>query len=175
MSDSNPSRPWRKAVGPAYVLLAIASAGFALIGPLPLLLGLTLAVGGASLASLLRVALPRPFRSLALLPALVGLGVIAAYSPLGTLPELLAGLAGLALLLWCSEDPDRYAGAVGRGLAALLVPGAAFGIAWTSSLLLPSGLGSVGLAAALLVMSATAVILLLRAPGVFDRDPAVTS
>jgi hypothetical protein len=44
-----------------------------------------------------------------------------------------------------------------------------------SSLLLPTGLGSVGIAAALLGGSATAIILLLRVPQVFDRDPAATS
>jgi len=175
VSETNRSLPWRNVIGPAYGLLATASATLALVSSLPLFLGLSLTIGAATLASLLRVALPRSVRGLALLPALVGLGAVAVYCPLGTFPELLGGLAGLALLLWCAEDPDRYPGSLGRGLAALFVPGAAFGIAWTSSLLLPAGLGTVGIAAALLAASATAAVLLLRAPGAFDRDPAVTS
>jgi hypothetical protein len=163
------------AFGPAYALLALTSVLLAALGPLPFILGGSAAIAGASLASLVRASVPQPLRYLALLPALVSLGILAAYSPVGVLPELVAGLAGLSLLLWCAEEPDRRPGAVVRGVAGLFVPAAAFGIAWLSSLLLPSGLGTVGIAAALLAASAAAILLLLRAPGTFDRDPAATS
>jgi hypothetical protein len=165
----------RRGFGPGYVLLALASVVLAVVGPLPLAVGVGLAIGGATLSSLVRAWAPRRGRYLGLLPALFSLGVLAAYSPLWTVSELLAGVAGLALLLWCAEEPDRRPGALARGLTGVFVPAAALGIAWTSSLLLPSGLGTVGIAAALLGGSATAIILLLRVPRVFDRDPAATS
>ena len=175
MSDDELRRSLRSGFGPGYGVLAIASIALAVVGPLPLFVGGGLALLGATLASLVRARVPRPWRYLGLLPALGSLGTLAAFCPLGTLPELLAGVAGLALLLWCAEDPDRRPGAMGRGTAALFVPAAAFAIAWMSSLLLPSGLGSVGIAATLLAGSVTAVLVLLRAPRVFDRDPAATS
>jgi hypothetical protein len=171
--------PFRAALatgfGPAYALLALTAVVLAAVGPLPFVLGGVLAVGGATLASLVRALVPRPYRFLGLVPAVVALGVLAAYSPVGVAPELLAGLAGVALLLWCAEEPDRRPGALPRGISGLFVPAAAFGIAWLSSLLLPSGLGTVGIAAALLGASAAAIVWLLRAPGMFDRDPAATS
>jgi hypothetical protein len=165
----------RNGFGVGYLVLALTAIALASIDPLPVAVGGGLALAGATLASLVRALAPRPWRPTALLPAVVALGVLAAYSPLGIVPELLAGLAGLGLLFWCAEDPDRRPGAMGRAVSGLFVPAAAFGIAWMSSLLLPTGLGSVGIAAALLGGSATAIILLLRVPQVFDRDPAATS
>ncbi len=99
-----------RAFGPAYGVLVIAAIGLSLLTPLPLVVGVTLAVAGATLASLLRVLLPRRLRFLGLFPALVALGVFVADSPVGTIPELAGGVGGLALLLWCAEDPDRYPG-----------------------------------------------------------------
>jgi hypothetical protein len=168
-------RALRNGFGLGYGLLAISSIALAAVGPWPLILGGGLALAGATSASLVRASVPRTWRYLGLLPALASLGILAAYSPLGFLPELLGGMAGLALLLWCAEEPDRRPGAMARGVTGLFVPAAAFGIAWMSSLLLPSGLGTIGIAATLLAASATAIVLLLRAPQVFDRDPAATS
>ncbi len=161
--------------GPGYAILAVASAGLSLLTPLPLLAGIVLAVSGATLATLLRALLPRGFRFLGLFPPLVVLGIFVADSPPGTIPELVAGIAALALLLWCAEEPDRSPGAVGRGLSGLAVPAAVLGIALASSLLLPSGVGSLGIAAALLAVSVAAVALLLGAPRTFERDPSATS
>ncbi|MGA8276348.1 MAG: hypothetical protein WB789_04310 [Thermoplasmata archaeon] len=164
-----------RAFGPAYGVLVIAAIGLSLLTPLPLVVGVTLAVAGATLASLLRVLLPRRLRFLGLFPALVALGVFVADSPVGTIPELAGGVGGLALLLWCAEDPDRYPGGLVRGLAGLAVPAAVVGIALAGSLLLPSGVGSLGIAAGLLAVTVVAVALLLGAPRAFDRDPSATS
>jgi hypothetical protein len=56
-----------------------------------------------------------------------------------------------------------------------VVPATVLALAWVSSLLLPSGVGSLGIAAALLVACVVGVGLLLGAPRVFDRDPSATS
>jgi len=165
----------RRAFGPAYGLLVAASIGLSVFSAVPPIVGVPLAVGSATLASLLRGLVPRHYRFFGLLPPIVALGILASYCPLGTIPELAAGLAGLALLLWCSEDPDRDPGALGRGLAGVVVPATVLALAWVSSLLLPSGVGSLGIAAALLVACVVGVGLLLGAPRVFDRDPSATS
>ncbi|MCI4372901.1 MAG: hypothetical protein L3K02_04590, partial [Thermoplasmata archaeon] len=133
--------------GPAYGILAAASVGLALLTPLPPFVGVGLALGGATIASVLRALLPRGLRYLGLLPALAVLGIFVTDCPPGTIPELIAGVGGLAVLLWCSEDADRYAGSLGRGVAGHAVPRAVQGIAHPSYHLLPSGLGSHGLAA----------------------------
>jgi hypothetical protein len=161
--------------GPGYGILVVASVGLSLLTPLPLLVGVVLAVAAATLASVLRAAMPRGLRFLGLLPALVALGIFVTESPVGTIPELAAGIGGLALLLWSAEDPDRSPGALGRGLSGLAVPAAVFGIAMASSLLLPDGVGSLGIAAGLLAVSVAAVALLLGAPWAFDRDRSATS
>jgi hypothetical protein len=165
----------RRAFGPGYFVLLAAGLGLAFLGALPWVAGGLLAGGGATLASGWRAGAPRPWRFAGLVPALGALGILSAYSSVSAISGLAAGLAGLALLLWCAEEPDRAAGALSRGAAMLAVPAAGFGIAWTSSFLLPQGLGTVGVAAALLAASATAVVLLLRTPGTFDRDAAATS
>jgi hypothetical protein len=164
-----------RSFGPAFGVLVIASVGLSLLTPLPLAAGLVLAILGPTLGNLLRTTLSRTYRFLGLLPPIAALGILVTYSRPGTVPELVAGIAGLAVLLWCSEEPDRSPGAVGRGVAALAVPAAVLGIALASSLLLPSGEGSLGIAAALLAVSVVAVALLLGAPRTFERDPSATS
>jgi hypothetical protein len=161
--------------GPGFALLTVASVGLALLTSLPIPLGVGLAIAGPVVGSLLRGGAPRHLRSVGLLAPLVTLGILVVYLPIETFTELAAGLASLALLLWCAEDPERSSGAIGRGLAALAVPAAVFGIALASSLLLPPGAGSLGIAAGLLAGILAAVAVLLAAPRAFDRDPTATS
>jgi hypothetical protein len=164
-----------RAFGPGYFVLVAASVALSLLTPLPLVAGISLAVGAATVGAVARALLPRRFRYLGLLPPLVALGIFVTDSQLGTIPELAAGLGGLAVLLWCADEPGRAPGGLGRSLAGLGVPAAVLGIALASSLLLPSGVGSLGIAAGLLAGSVAAVALLLGAPRVFDRDPSLTS
>ena len=165
----------RRAFGPAYGLLLAATVGVGLLTPLPLLVSVIGGVAGATFASLVRAVVPRRLGFLGLVPALIPLGAFVTESRLGTIPELVAGIAALALLLWCSEEPDRAPGSLARGLTGLAVPAAVFGLALASSLLLPAGLGSLGVAAGLLTVSLAAVALLLGAPRIFDQDPSATS
>jgi hypothetical protein len=175
MSAQSAFRWIRRAFGPAYLALAAAGLALTLLGSLNWVAGALIAVGGASLASGVRAASPRSLQFLGLVPALIALGILASYASLSPVTGLAGGLAGLALLLWCAEEPDRLPGGLARGAGMLAVPAAGFGIAWTSSFLLPAGLGTVGIAAALLASSAAAIVLLLQSPRTFDRDPAATS
>jgi hypothetical protein len=161
--------------GPGYVVLLVAALGWSLLTPWPLWVGVSLAAAGATLASLVRGVVPRELRYLGLLFPIVAFGVFAAESPVGTIPALAGGIGGLAVLVWCAEDPDRYPGALARGIAGVAVPAAVLGIALTSSLLLPPGVGSLGIAAGLLAGSVAAVTLLLGAPRLFDQERSATS
>ncbi|HXY47088.1 MAG TPA: hypothetical protein VEK13_04240 [Thermoplasmata archaeon] len=109
-------------------------------------------------------------RSLAPIPVLVALGATAVASPLGLLPELLAGASGLAVLVWLADDPGRPVGGVARARLTVGIPALALGIAWSSALLLPSSSAPIGVAAGLLVFVLVAVAFLIGWPSTFDRE-----
>jgi hypothetical protein len=163
------------AFGPGFVVLLAASIALALLASIPWVEGVALAAAGAVLAGVVRAAAPRRFRFLGLVPALLVLGGLVAESPVGVLPELVGGLVGLALLLWCAGTPERLPGAFARGLGGVSVPAAVLAIALASSLLLPAGLGSLGIAGALLVAAVAGVALLVSAPHRFDApEPPIS-
>ncbi len=164
----------RPGIAPA-LLLALAAALLAYLGTLPVLLGVGLALVLSGSGGALRALSHRRARAMAPLPALAALVLGAVASPLGLLPELVAGVAGVAFLAWLADDPTRPAGGVGRARTTLLVPSLSLGIAWASALLLPSGSASIGVAAGLLVAALVALALLVARPGVIDREPAATS
>jgi len=109
-------------------------------------------------------------RSLAPIPVLVALGATAVASPLGLLPELLAGASGLAVLVWLADDPGRPVGGVARARLTVGIPALALGIAWSSALLLPSSSAPIGVAAGLLVFVLVTVAFLIGWPSTFDRE-----
>jgi hypothetical protein len=175
MTSGYDRRTLARMFGPGFVALAVSSALLGLLTSLPIPVGVGLGVIGAVLSSFVRAKASRDLRFLGIVPALLVLGVFVVELPVETITELAAGVSALLLLLWCADDPDAYPGALGRGATSLAVPAAVFGIALTSSLLLPSGLGSLGIAAALLAGSVAAVAVLLGAPRTFDRDASATS
>jgi hypothetical protein len=119
---------------------------------------------------------PRPrAQRVAAVPVLVALATGAVASPLGIVPELVAGGSALAFLLWLADDPARPAGGTVRGRVTILIPAFALGIAWASALLLPSHSASLGVAAGLLVFVIAALAYLVGRPGLFDREAAATS
>ncbi len=166
---------WRRSFGPAYGLLLVSFLVFGSLASWPFVLSAVLAVAGATLASLVRGLLPASSGFLGLLPALGVLAILAVETPVGVVPAVVAGATGLALLFWCAEEPGRAPGALRRGLGALAIPALGFALALLSADLLPSGLGTVGVAVALLLFSLAAVVLLLASPRSFDRDPSASS
>jgi hypothetical protein len=156
-------------------LLLLAGGLLGYLTSLPGLIGLVVVGVGVGLGIGLRlVPVPR-VRPWAPVPALGALAVGAVTSPLGVVPELVAGGSALAFLLWLADDPERPAGGVSRGRGTLLLPAAALGIAWASALLLPSRSASLGVAAGLLVFVIAALAYLVGRPGLFDREVAATS
>lgn len=156
--------------GGSFALLLVVAGLFGYLSSLPALLGVVVAVAGVALAEAAQ-RLPRSeLRSLSPLPAVGGLVAVAVASPLGLVPELVAGASGVALLVWLADDPARPAGGVRRARNSLAIPTAAVGIAWASALFLPSSSASLGVAVGLIVFVLAAVAYLLGQPALFDRE-----
>jgi hypothetical protein len=155
----------------SWALLAVVAGLFGYVTGLPNASGLIVAVAGVLIGGFLRRSpTPPPIRALAPVPAVLGLTAVAAVSPLGLLPELLAGASGIAILAWLADDPGRPAGGLGRAQLTVGIPAVALGIAWTSALLLPSNSASLGVAVGLLVFVVAAIAFLIGQPTTFDRE-----
>lgn len=157
------------------VLLAVAGGFLGYLTVLHGFLALGVVWAGVALGIGLRL-VPQPrVRPWAPVPVLAALVTGAVSSPLGVVPELVAGGSALAFLVWLVDDPTRPAGGIVRGRVTVLLPAAALGIAWASALLLPSRSASLGVAAGLLVFVIAALAFLIGSPELFDRDTAATS
>jgi hypothetical protein len=173
--DERPPLSVRRVLGAPWLLLATVLVGFALLGSLAITASVAVAVVAVALGAAARLARPMWVHALAPVPPLAGLAVLAIVAVPTGVTALYGGLAVLAFLLWVADDPDRLPGGASRGLARLLVPALGLGIAWASAFLLPGGVAPLGAGVALLVIVVVAAALLLRSPGVFDRDAAATS
>ncbi len=156
-----PDRSWAP-----WLLLAGTLAVFGLLVGWPLLLGTVVGVAGAAGSAVWRRRWPWSGRSLAAVPALTGLGVLALGAAPGAAADLFAGLASLALLLWLSADPTRPRAGGRRAAPAIIVCAAAFAVAFVVGLGFPLIGSAVGVAGGLLAF----VILLLAV--LFDRQVA---
>jgi hypothetical protein len=160
---------------PGLGLSAVSLLWLALGSGLPTFGGLALAFVALALGVGLRF-VPQPVgRDLAWVPIVAALGVLSITTPLTVLAELVAGLGGIAVLLWMIDDPDRLPGGVQRGLSTIALPALAVGVAWSSALLLPPGAAPLGVAAALLAFAVAIVAFFLGRPELFDREEAATS
>lgn len=160
---------------PGLALTAVATIVLGFAGRLPDDLGLVLAATSIAVAAGMRLALSPLVRELSVVPPIAGLAVVTIAAPITFLAELVAGLGGVALLVWMTDDPDRPPGGLARGLTTVSIPGLAVGIAWSSGLLLPTGAISFGIAGGLLALVLTAVAFLTGRPELFDREEAATS
>lgn len=134
--------------------------------------GAVLMVVAVAVAAALRVTARYHLTSFAPVPVLLALALEAVTAPVGFGTELVAGLAGLAFLVWLVDDPARPAGGAVRGLPEVAIPALALGIAWSSALFLPSGAVPLGVAGALLALTIAAVALLIGRPSLLDREGA---
>jgi len=152
------------------LLFGIAAGALGLLSGIPDGLGVLVSVGAVVIAAVLR-SRPQPADAAwAPVPAVLGLAVVVVVAQVGIGVELVAGLAGLALLVWLADDPARPAGGAVRGLPTVTLAALALGIAWTSALFLPGGSVPLGVAGALLAGALIAVALLVGRPALFDRE-----
>jgi hypothetical protein len=145
-------------------VLALAAMALAFVSTLPPVLGVAIALVGVALSLGLELRAGEGTRALDPLPAMVALGILAAACPLGSVPELVAGGAGVAVIAWLAEAPDRPPHGAGRGALGWGLPGLAVGVAWIGSLLLPPSAAPIGVAGGLLAAAVLALAYLFRRP-----------
>ncbi len=174
MSGRRPGRPVRPPPPVSTALVLGVGGLFGYVASLPHLGGVAIALLGAGLAAGLRSTRSARVRAVAPIPLVVSVGLLAVVSPLGLVPEVLSGAAGLSILVWLADDPARAPGGVGRAGGTIVVPALALGIAGASALLLPSTSASVGVAAGLLVLALAALAFLFARPRPYDREEAAT-
>jgi apolipoprotein N-acyltransferase len=158
-------------------LLLVAGFALAFDTPLPaaqkiLLAGV--AVAGVLIATVLRLSRTALLRGVSPLPVLVLFGILAAETPVGVVPELLAGVAGVVIVAWLLDDPMRPPDGLRRGWMIWGIPAVGVGLAWASASLLPSTSAPVGIAGGLLAAALVILAYLVRRPELFDRDAPTT-
>ncbi|MEM0129042.1 MAG: hypothetical protein QXG65_02600 [Thermoplasmata archaeon] len=137
-------------------VLVVLGAQDTVAGPVA---GIAIAVAGIAAAAIVRLG-SRGLGSVAFpVPAGIALAVVAVGTPVTVVGEVLAGVAALALLLWCADGPDASPGSARRSADLIALPALGLFIAVGSGILLPPGNLQIGLAALLL----TATILLVIA------------
>jgi len=168
-----PGAPFFLPVRPVSLgVLLVATVVLGFVSGFPDGAGVVLAFSMVVLATGLRVVARRGAYSYAPVPVLSVLVLETATAPVGFGTELLAGLAGLAFLVWLADDPSRPVGGALRGLPEVAAPALALGIAWSSALFLPSGVVPLGVAGALLALALAAIAFLVGWPTVLDREGA---
>jgi hypothetical protein len=169
--------PLTRILLPSFPLLALAALAMVYDTPIPTLEKLVLAalaVGAVAAGALLRLARVAPLREVAPAPLIAVLAATAAATPVAILPELLAGVTGVLVIVWLADDPLGPADSASRALLLWGIPAVGLGLAWASATLLPTSAAPVGVAGALLVAALVILAYLVRRPELFDRDVAAT-
>ena len=161
---------WRTWIGPSALVLAGAALLLAVESGLPTLPAIVLGLAGVSAGLALRARRASIEHQLAPVPVLAMFGLLAATAPLGPLPEIAAGAAGVSVLLWLADDPARPVGGIGRGAIGWALPGLAVALAWLGAAVLPGGALPLGTAAVLLAGALLAIAYFVRRPEALAGD-----
>jgi hypothetical protein len=156
-------------------VLAGAAVLFALTTDWSWPVGLAIAGAGVAGSIAVRAAGTGLGRELAAVPAAAALGTLACEGPATAVPDLLGGLAAVALLAWVADDPARAPGGLGRAVPTLVLLVLFVAVAWAGALFWPSGTSLIGVGAALLVLVTVAVAFLFGRPDLFDREAPATA
>ena len=160
-------------LGPiALLLLAVVLFALGLEDPAGAPIGVIVVAIGLVLSALWRLLGPIPPNGLEAIPTGVVLLYIVLAAPPTVVSEVLAGLAGLTLLLWISDVSRASPHALLRGFDQLLMPAAGFAVALGISFTVPVGPLSLGFASLALVLVILLVVLILSRPGLVGRREA---
>ena len=165
---------YRAALSVSVPVLLLAVLALAYVSRLPTAVALSVGAAAVFASVALRSSRDPTVRAWAILPVLLVLGALAWQAPVAPVPELLAGLGGVAFVLWLTDDPVRPAAGYRRGWIVWTLPGLGVALAWTSTFLLPSTAAPVGVAGGLLVAAVLAIAFLVRQPHLFDSDLPAT-
>jgi len=172
MSVGGPALGWRPVRPVSLGLLLFTVAGLGYFSGFPAGFGVVAAPVAAVVSMVLRSGPWPKLDPYASLPVLVAVVLEAAFAPVGFGTELLAGLAGVAFLVWLADDPTRPAGGPLRAFPTIAIPSLALGVAWSAALFLPAGTLPIGVAGALLAFAIAAIALLVGRPALFDQEEA---
>lgn len=138
-------------------------------------IGLIVAITAVALSVLWRVFGQRIAGGAELLPVAGALAYFVLVAPTTVISEVLAGFAGLAVLLWLAQVSAEAPGRLGRALDLLIMPMAGFAIALGIAFVLPPEPLSLGFASLLLVLVIVVVVLILARPGWVGHREAPSS
>ena len=141
----------------AATVVVVLAVLLGIVGRLPLVFAIVLPIALVATSLLLRGVRSPLAQEYGLVPAVGGVGAVAVLATPSALVLILAGMTGLALLLWNSETP-REAGRGPAPIDALLLPGAGLAIALLATLGLPPANAAVGLAALAIVVALALVL-----------------
>ncbi|MCI4321380.1 MAG: hypothetical protein L3K18_03440 [Thermoplasmata archaeon] len=149
-------------------VVTVLAALIGVVGRIPLLVAVVLPLVLVTVSLLLRATRSPAAQEYGILPVLAGVGVLAVLATPSAIVVVLAGLAGLAVLLWNSDTP-RESRRGPEPVDALLLPGVGLAVALLATFALPPANAAVGLAAVSIV-AALALVLwalfgALREPG----------
>ncbi len=133
-----------------------------LLGDLPFPAGLFVAGVGVLASTLWQSRRSARGSSWAIVPGLGALSLLVATSVAAPTTDLVAGVSGLAFLLWVADDPARPSGGARRATPAVAIAALAGGLAWSTSLVAPGGAPDIGVAAGLIVLGIVLTALLFR-------------
>ncbi len=137
--------------------------------------GLIVAGVGLALSEAWRI-VGRPVGSgVEIAPAGAALIYLLLVAPSTVVSEVLAGFAGIAVLLWLADVSIRSPGRLGRALDELIMPMAGFAVALGIAFVIPTGPLSLGFASLLLVLVVVLVVLILARPSIVGRREAPSS
>jgi hypothetical protein len=148
-----------RSVGEA-AIAAVLGVALGAVGGVPLLLAGPLPVAGAVAALILRSRRAAAAREVAFLPLVAALGIVAVLAVPSLFAGALAGLAGLAVLLWYARTPgvEAETAATVDPIDGLALPAVGVVVALLVGVALPSANSAVGLAAVAVVATVGIVL-----------------
>lgn len=163
-------------IGPVpFSLLTVLLLGLAIENPAGAGVGIVVVVVALAVSVLMRIT-DRPWgKGTEAAPVGAALVYLTVTAPPGVLSDVLAGFAAVALLLWLADISYRSVGRLSRAFDQLIMPMAGFAIALGIAFIVPAGPLSLGLAALLLILVMTLVVLILARPAIAGRREAPSS
>ena len=171
MTATSPGRETYR-LGPGLPVLVLAALALTVVSDWPILIGSLLVAVGVAVGVVVRWEAGPRARALSVVPVLVALVALGARTPVGAVPDGLAGVAGVAVIVWLADDPHRPRERPSRWFSAWSIPVIGVAIAWASTALLPPTAVPFGVAGGLLAAALIALAVLVRRPDLVDRDRA---